>query len=209
MPHRAAAHVLDAVVVGTVSVLAAATPLLAVTGDAQADNEMRLLLLPLIGAVLASGGLIMLNPNPETRRITIGRSIFGLLVGVISPQIIGMLHPALADLALRPMVLVAAGAVFAALAFVLSRPFTSEFYARAEGIARREAERLEEKYSPPMTRALKANTEATRANTEQRRRDVDDALPVVVTNNDQQKIPVELVANSPENPVNTTDAHVP
>ncbi|MES2571462.1 MAG: hypothetical protein V4710_15585 [Verrucomicrobiota bacterium] len=109
---------------------------------------MRLLLLPLIGAMFMSGGMILLNPSPETRRIVIGRCFVALFFGVFTPQILGMIHPALSEMSLKPVVLILLGGVISSVAYVLSKPFTRELYERAEGVAKRQADALEQKYAP-------------------------------------------------------------
>lgn len=111
--------------------------------------ELQLFLLPFIGSLIISGGLIMLSPNPEERRVVIGRGIFALFFGVLVPQILGMFHPALAALSVKPVFLVLFGGLTAALAYVISKPFTRELYARSDGIAKQGADKLQKKYLPP------------------------------------------------------------
>lgn len=148
-------HVLDCIIVcGSTSLLAASQLLLADTVTAETTSEdMRLLLLPLIGGMIVSGGLIMLNPNPETRRITIGRAFLGLFFGVLAPQIFASFHPALGALGNKPFLLLLVGGVASGLAYVLSKPFANQLYARSERIAAREANRLEGKFSPPVKKS--------------------------------------------------------
>jgi Na+/phosphate symporter len=157
------AHVLDSVIViSTTLATIASSMLLAQSGDAVAGSqEMQLFLLPLIGALITSGGCIMLNPNPDTRRITIGRGIFALFFGVLLPQVIGMFHPSLASLAVKPVMLVLIGGLVSALAYVLSKPFTREMYARADRVAKIQADNLERKYAAPVNEP-KANAEEPR-----------------------------------------------
>lgn len=141
-------HCVDVIIVG---VSAAATALSSVVlAQAPADStaqaiELQLLLLPLIGSLLVSGGMIMLNPNPETRRVTIGRGIFALFFGVLVPQVIGLFHPSLHEVAVKPAVLILAGGCISGLVYVVSKPFTRELYARAEKHAKRAADELEKK----------------------------------------------------------------
>lgn len=144
------AHVLDTIVIaGSAFIASISTVLLADVATPASDAaEMRLLLLPLIGSLVVSGGFIMLNPNPETRRITIGRGIFALFFGVLMPQIIGEFHPALQTLALKPVVLVLSGGMIAGVAYVLSKPFTRGMYERADRVAKKELDRLEQKHFP-------------------------------------------------------------
>lgn len=142
-------HVLDTVLVGTLAALTAAAPLLVNDPTIPAADvvEMKLFLLPSLGALVVSGGMIMLNPEPEVRRIVIGRSIFALFFGVLVPQVVGMFHPALQTASVKPAVLALMGGGIAGLTYVLSKPFCREFYLRADGIAKRKAAELEAKYT--------------------------------------------------------------
>lgn len=144
-------HVLDAcVILGTAAAAAVSSVVLAdpAAQSPQQIAELQLFLLPFIGSLITSGGLIMLNPNPEERRIVIGRGIFALFFGVLVPQILGMFHPALAALSVKPVFLVLFGGLAAALAYVLSKPFTRELYARSDGLAKQGADKLQAKYLP-------------------------------------------------------------
>lgn len=140
-------HCVDVVVVAISTVTAALSAVLAQAPAEPSTQsiEIQLLLLPLIGALIISGGMIMLNPNPETRRVTIGRAVFALFFGVMTPQVIGLFHPTLHEVALKPAVLVLAGGCISGLVYVLSKPFTRELYSRAERHAKNAADLLEKK----------------------------------------------------------------
>lgn len=142
-------HILDTVIVGVTLLTSAATAVLVNDAPTAERLELQLLLLPFIGSLCVSGGMIMLNPQPETRRIVIGRGIIALFCGVIGPQLIGLIHPSLASIGLKPIAALAAGGLIAGLAYVLSKPFFAELYQRADQIAKREADRLENRLSPP------------------------------------------------------------
>ncbi|MCG3206307.1 MAG: hypothetical protein KCHDKBKB_03041 [Elusimicrobia bacterium] len=143
-------HVLDTVILGvTTSITALGGLLLASTSPGDPNTiELLLFVLPLIGSLIVSGGLIMLNPTPETRRIVIGRGIIALFGGVLAPQVLAMMHPSLAAVAVKPVLLCSVGGLSSAIFFVLSKPFVAQLYKRSEGIAAREAERLEHRFSP-------------------------------------------------------------
>lgn len=144
-------YVLDAIVLaalGTVS--AASAVVLNAPADAVTSAELQLFLLPFIGALVLGGGMIMLNPQPETRKIVCGRSAVAIFFGILAPQLIGAIHPNLAALSVKPVFLVLFGGLTAALSYALSWPFTRQLYAKADGIAQREADRLEAKFSPPV-----------------------------------------------------------
>lgn len=153
-------HVLDSCVVAVTTLVTAASAVLLNDAPGPERLELQLLLLPFIGSLCVSGGMIMLNPNPETRRLVIGRGIIALFCGVIGPQLIGLIHPSLAAVGIKPIAALGAGGLIAGLSYVLSKPFFSQLYQRAEGIAKREADRLENKFSPapkdeqPETRRL-------------------------------------------------------
>lgn len=143
-------HVLDTVILAVTTASTALSGLILASADATDPHaiELQLFLLPLIGSLIVSGGLIMLNPTPETRRIVIGRGIIALFGGVLAPQILAMLHPSLAAVAVKPVLLCSVGGLASALFFVLSKPFVAQLYKRSEGIAAREAQRLEDRWSP-------------------------------------------------------------
>jgi Na+/phosphate symporter len=145
--HPSLHHVLDCAVLATSTITAILGGLVLATAPDQQAVELQLFLLPLIGSMIVSGGMVMLNPSPETRRIVIGRSIFALFIGVLMPQLVAGLHPSLANVTVKPALLVLVGGTTSGIAFVLSKPFTAELYKRSTGIAAREAERLEKKFS--------------------------------------------------------------
>ena len=141
-------HCVDVIVVGISTLTAAlSTAVLAQApaGSVAQSIELQLLLLPLIGSLIVSGGMIMLNPNPETRRVTIGRAVFAPFFGVMAPQVIGLFHPSLQTVVVKPAVLVLVGGVISGAVYVLSKPFTRELYARAEGHAKKAADALEDR----------------------------------------------------------------
>lgn len=116
------------------------------SGPVAADEiEMRIVLLPLMGATFVSGALIMLNPQPETRRIVIGRAILALFFGVVVPQLLGAINPWFLQFAKKPMPLLFAGGLIAGITYIMSKPFTRELYRRAEGKAKELVDKLEEK----------------------------------------------------------------
>ncbi len=135
MPHPFYAT-LDTVVATVVTVSSAlATWLLMVVSPEHDVDEIRLLLVPLIGALISSGGMIMLNPTPETRRIVIGRAVFSLFLGTVTPQLCALLFTSWATFLAHPVVLLAAGGIGSIFFYALSRPFTERLYVRSRVIA--------------------------------------------------------------------------
>lgn len=142
-------HVLDTAIFMLISTGAAASALL---GNTDAEDpmaaEMRLLLLPFIGASILSLAAIMFSPDPETRKVTIGRSLVALFIGTLAPQLIAAIHPSIANLSVKPVFLLMTGGCIAFITYILSKPFAQQFYERSERIARREAAKLEGRFSP-------------------------------------------------------------
>ena len=148
MPHRLA--IATEAVLGFITLLAtAASSELMITEAARSDvEEMRMLLLPLIGSLIMSGGMIMLNPSPETRQVTIGRAIIALFLGASMPQVLALVHPRLAGMVDHPVLLLVAGGMISSLIFILSRPFVQGFYRRSQRIAEQQLEQIERRYLP-------------------------------------------------------------
>lgn len=148
MPHRIY-HVLEAVL-GSVIMLATTASSELMLAEAQSSDvdELRMLLLPLIGSLIMSGGMIMLNPSPETRRRTIGRAIIALFLGASMPQVIAMFHPRLAGMVEHPVLLLVSGGLISALIFILARPFVEGFYRRSERIAESQLDEVERRITP-------------------------------------------------------------
>lgn len=148
MPHRLY-HVLESVL-GLVTLLATtASSELMISEAASGDvDELRLLLLPLIGSLIMSGGMIMLNPSPETRQVTIGRAIIALFLGASMPQVLALVHPRLAGMVDHPVLLLVSGGMISSLIFILSRPFVQGFYRRSKRIAEQRLDQLERHYLP-------------------------------------------------------------
>lgn len=148
MPHRLA--IATEAVLGFITLLAtAASSELMITEAARSDvEELRMLLLPLIGSLIMSGGMIMLNPSPETRQVTIGRAIIALFLGASMPQVLALVHPRLAGMVDHPVLLLVAGGMISSLIFILSRPFVQGFYRRSQRIAEQQLEQIERRYLP-------------------------------------------------------------
>lgn len=138
-------HVMDTIITaGGALVIAAANLLLATESVTHEVSELRILLIPFMGAVVASGGAILLNPKVETRNIVIGRAMIALLVGSAGPAAIGAFFDSTNWLWKTPAILLLAGAAIAGIAYVLSRPFFNNLYSRSDAIAKREIRRIEQ-----------------------------------------------------------------
>jgi hypothetical protein len=145
-------HVMDTIItVAATLIVAAANLLIATETVTQEVSELRILLIPFMGAIVASGGAILLNPKVETRNIVIGRAMIALLAGTAGPAALGVVFESTQWLWRSPAILLLAGAAISGLAYVLSRPFFSNLYNRSDAIAKREVTRLENlsRFTPP------------------------------------------------------------
>jgi hypothetical protein len=142
-------YTLDTIVTGILAMNTVISTLLLDALDrysiSQAE-ELRLLLIPFLGSMVASGGMIMLNPNPETRRIVIGRAVFALICGATFPQILTLIFVGLQPLFAHPVILLMSGAGFSAIIYVISRPFTARLYASQEQLANAAMDRVREQF---------------------------------------------------------------
>lgn len=150
MPHRLY-HIFDTVLwsVTGISALASSTVLLAqasLQAEASKFDSLSLLLLPLIGALIMSGGMIMLNPEPEKREKTIGRGIISLFFGACLPSVIALIHPHLKIITEFPVLLLAVGGSIAALTYILSRPLVEKLYQRSAQISEEALDKLQQRY---------------------------------------------------------------
>jgi hypothetical protein len=107
--------------------------------------DILLFMLPFVGAMITTAGCWLMNPAQETRKITFGRCVFALFCGAMAPSIIVAIWPSLAPYNVKPPFLVAVGAFVAFLFYVLSKPFTFQFYARADGLGRSLADQVARK----------------------------------------------------------------
>jgi hypothetical protein len=136
----------DIIAVFVTVVTATAAPLVLAAAP---NSELLLLLLPLLGSLLMTGSAILLNPEIETRKIVVGRSIIALLFGVAGPHIIAMFLKSFDPTAITPVILVLVGAMVAFASYILSRPFFDQAYSRAESIAKSTADEIERRAGIP------------------------------------------------------------
>ena len=157
--------ILDTVIVATLATGTAVAQLVMADPTVAQANEIRALLLPLIGSLIVGGGVIMLNPEPETKRIVIGRSLFALVFGVVGPQLLGLIHPAFEVANLRPGATILLGGIIAAIAYVLSRPACKRLYESSDRVVKEKADQIERKYINGNS-TLDRNTQASDRNTD-------------------------------------------
>ncbi len=108
-------------------------------------DELKLLLVPMIGALLVSGGTIMLYPEKETRPIVIGRASIAFVFASLTPQILAIVFTSLATYFEHPVILIAAGAALFIPFYILIRPLFEGMYRRRREFADALIEKGEEK----------------------------------------------------------------
>lgn len=141
-------HLVDATITGVVTLVTTmASSLLIVESLTQQVNELRLLFIPLIGGLIMSGGLILLAPSIETRRVTVGRAIIGLFFGSALPSLAALIYPPLEHIVIHPVALLIGGGLATGFFFVLSRPFVRRFYHRSDDIAKDAVDAVERETS--------------------------------------------------------------
>lgn len=137
-------HVMDTIILAATSLILASSNLLLATEAASSDvSELRVLLIPLMGAIIVSCAAILLNPEVETRNIVIGRAAIAWFLGTATPSAIGVFFDSTREMLHSPAVLLIAGGAICGISYVLSRPFFARLYERADHIAKREVRRLE------------------------------------------------------------------
>ncbi len=109
---------------------------------ASLNSDLLLLLLPLLGSLLMTGAAILLNPEPETRRIVMGRSIIAVLFGIAGPNFFAMIYNKFNPETVKPIILVIVGSMFAFATYILSRPFFNEAYRRSGVLAKLAADEM-------------------------------------------------------------------
>ena len=91
----------------------AAFIIIATTVELQSEGEHMVAvywsLMPMLGAIVASGMAFLLNRIDEGPKVIAGRFIMALVTGVGLPRILTYIHPWLKDLSLDPILLVLGG----------------------------------------------------------------------------------------------------
>lgn len=158
MMHDKLSHVSDVLIAGFTTVLTATgTAVVAAMKPFDTQEEALRLLLPFIGAFVTCTGAWLLNPQPEHRKIVAGRAVIGLFCGIVSPSIAIEITPNLlpdgwmwmVSILSKPASLLAAGGIVAFTFYILSRPFFSKAYQRADAIAAAQVKRLEDLVKGP------------------------------------------------------------
>lgn len=125
-------HFTDSFVVLAAMAISATAPVLAVTQN----TELTLLMVPLVGAVLMSGVAILQATAIEAKRVIIGRSIFAVVIGVASPQVLALMTDKFNPATVHPIVLLLIGGMPALFVYFVSRSLVRQIEARSDALAR-------------------------------------------------------------------------
>lgn len=119
--------------------------MLLAVGDAPKAEQLSWLLLPLIGAVMASIGAFLFNPYPEDRREIGGRMIVGVFCGVCLPNIMFYCSDTLQKASAIPAVQLLLGFAICSFFYLVSKPLFRGAYKRSDDWANAGLDKLEER----------------------------------------------------------------
>jgi hypothetical protein len=122
-------------------------------------SDTYLFIFTLLGALMMSGGVILLNPELETRREIVGRAIIALMCGIALPQIYAMWHDGLDLRKVKPVVLAFAGGVCTAIPYVLAKPVVRWLFSRAKLFAEQKGDATLRKFGVNVPDPVKTETE--------------------------------------------------
>ena len=164
MPHRLTPFI-DSVIASIMLAVTSSSTLILADNAKTPDkmDDLLLLLLPLIGALIVSGGVITLNPKEENRKKIMGRCSIAVFFAVVGPSSIALLHPALAIITNFPALLLMAGGLIFMLIYILSKPIIERFYSRSDGIAEKAVDEVEQRFIPSARRRQVPNPKNSRS----------------------------------------------
>lgn len=135
---------LDVIATATVAVVtSASTVILAVTPDP--TDELKLLLIPLIGALLASLPTVLLYPERETRSIVIGRASLALILATLLPQTLAIMFTSTSSFFAHPVIGLGSGVVGYIMIYIPIRSLFEGLYKRRKAIAEAVIEKGEQR----------------------------------------------------------------
>ncbi len=114
-------------------VTAASATILAIVPDP--TDELKLLLMPLIGALLASVPTILLYPERETRPIVFGRAGLSFVLATLLPQTLAIIFASTASFFAHPVIGLGSGVVGYILIYIPIRSAFEGLYRRRKAIA--------------------------------------------------------------------------
>lgn len=110
------------------------------------SDELRLLLVPSVGAAIVSFVMFMWYLEWSSRRVMIGRFVISLMFGSGIPVAAGALSERAAAMAHHPVLLGLAGGITAALVFLLAKAVTDAIQNRSQRIGRQAVEQFEKRF---------------------------------------------------------------
>lgn len=113
-------------------------------GSPSPSDEVRLMLMPAIGALFATLAMMCFSPANETRQSLAGRAIISVLFGAGGPVVVGFFSEYGKTLAQHPVALLLAGAALAFCIFPFSRPLAARLYSRSPDLADQVIDRIED-----------------------------------------------------------------
>lgn len=150
MPHRFL-EVCDSIIIGVITTCAAiATRILAVESATGQVDELRILMVPMIGSLIATGGMMIFQLGKETRNVVIGRAMLALFFGTAFIPVMAVIFPSMAELLNRPLILLVGGALMSMVFYALAYPFSRGLFNRSDNIADKILDEAEHRSGVPI-----------------------------------------------------------
>lgn len=135
MPHRLFEHI-DSVVIGLLTLVATISAQTVTSVEHTEElTELRILMVPLVSSLIATGGLYLFNIGREPRNVIMGRAVFALLFGSSFIPMLAIVFPAWEPILRRAIILLPGGATMSMVFFFLSYPFSRALNNRSRGLA--------------------------------------------------------------------------
>lgn len=144
MPHRFLAIITEGhveqmrVMIGAILATLTSIPVLFVDSgvgvEVSANEEVRLLIMPLLGAMVATVGAYLLSPSEEPRKLA-GRSVYSMGIGTAAPVGLGFMTSYGQEMSKHPVSLFLAGIGGATVVFILIRPLIDRLHKNSKPLA--------------------------------------------------------------------------
>ena len=142
MPHRLlalldSAHIdnLVAMLGAILTTSTASFALLAEAAPGTSTDELRMLLVPILGSIIASTGAFMLRPSNEAPRKTAGRAIYSVAIGSSGPVAFSFFSDYGKQVAEHPVSLFLAGMLVTTLVYILIKPIIDKLFSTADDMS--------------------------------------------------------------------------
>ena len=112
-------------------------------------EELRLVTVPLLGAILCAGGMYLANVETEKRNPLLVRTFFALLLGSVFPAALPLLFSSLEPMSRHALLMLLSGVFCAMFFFGVSKPFITIWMERSNTVADKLEEEMEKRLHLP------------------------------------------------------------